>query len=258
MSDGTFVKELVAQTRKPTIQPVNGVQVVATPTTAELNGKFSETWRWSCGDSFPPPLPSPLGLNTLAGIVKYLTENHDGITLNETVVLVESETTVTAHGRLTQPHNQRPTYATADCASIFGNGFEFGRYVPLEHMIVSLQSLFYDAEDRAAVLAVLSAVKDGTVMQHEDDGVSQQVTGRKGVASLAKLSVPNPVMLRPYRTFREVEQPMSRFVLRLRSGQQMPEVALFEADGGAWKLTAIEKIAEYLRANLPTTVAVIA
>lgn len=67
-------------------------------------------------------------------------------------------------------------------------------------------------------------------------------------------------MLRPYRTFREVEQPASRFVLRLQSGQGdgMPKAALFEADGGAWRLTAIEAIARWLRtAQMPDALAII-
>jgi len=55
------------------------------------------------------------------------------------------------------------------------------------------------------------------------------------------------VKLKPYRTFNEVEQPESEFLLRLSDGAQ---VALYEADGGAWKLTARRNIADYLRKQL--------
>ena len=43
------------------------------------------------------------------------------------------------------------------------------------------------------------------------------------------------VKLRPYRTFLEVEQPESDFLIRIREGG---EIGFFEADGGAWKLFA--------------------
>ncbi len=53
--------------------------------------------------------------------------------------------------------------------------------------------------------------------------------------------------LRPYRTFAEVEQPASQFVFRINQNAQM---ALFEADGGKWRLEAINNIANYLKESL--------
>ncbi|NQK92942.1 hypothetical protein HO498_01330 [Streptococcus suis] len=58
---------------------------------------------------------------------------------------------------------------------------------------------------------------------------------------------PNPVTLRPYRTFAEVEQPASQFIYRIDKAGYM---ALFEADGGKWKLDAINNIATYLKSKL--------
>jgi hypothetical protein len=65
------------------------------------------------------------------------------------------------------------------------------------------------------------------------------------------------VELRPYRTFREIEQPASKFVLRVKRGGegQKPGCALFEADGGFWKLEAIENIRKYIASkNLNITI----
>lgn len=59
-----------------------------------------------------------------------------------------------------------------------------------------------------------------------DDGVSQVATARSGVASVGKVVVPNPISLRPYRTFLEVEQQESDFVFRMHEG---PKLALFGA-----------------------------
>ena len=80
-----------------------------------------------------------------------------------------------------------------------------------------------------------------------DNGINQTTTVKSGVASLAKATAPNPVTLRPYRTFTEVTQPSSQFVLRIN---KEAELALFEADGGKWKLEAIKNIADYLKTGL--------
>ena len=94
-----------------------------------------------------------------------------------------------------------------------------------------------------------------------DDGVTQTVTAKAGVVLSKDVRVPNPVSLRPYRTFREVLQPASSFVLRLQGGGKAsttPVGALFEADGGAWKVEAMRNISTYLRSFLPEGVPVIA
>ena len=70
---------------------------------------------------------------------------------------------------------------------------------------------------------------------------------KTGVASRGNAKVPNPVQLSPYRTFVEVEQPESKFVFRMREGARC---GLFEADGGAWKLEAMNNIKEYLKEAL--------
>ena len=97
----------------------------------------------------------------------------------------------------------------------------------------------------------MSSIKDETVRISGDDGFTQTVTARAGVALVEEVKVPNPVTLRPYRTFMEVEQPPSSFVLRLRSGDKSPNVSLHEADGGQWKLEAIRAIKAFLAEQLP-------
>lgn len=65
--------------------------------------------------------------------------------------------------------------------------------------------------------------------------------------------VPNPVTLAPYRTFVEVKQPESKFVFRMRKSEEGPQAALFEADGGAWKIEAMQRVKEFLEDKLVGT-----
>src|SRR5690606_26037278 len=110
-----------------------------------------------------------------------------------------------------------------------------------------LQSAFVKNDDRDVILKVVGNVKEEDVKTYGDDGVSQSVTAKVGVATVGQVEVPNPVSLKPYRTFAEVEQPESEFIFRMKNG---PRCSLFEADGGAWKLQAISNIKSYLSAAL--------
>ncbi len=144
--------------------------------------------------------------------------------------------------------------------------FEFGRFHDTENFNIALQSKFMVIpqetgelvqmndcakatvpDDRGLLLMMVGNLKEEAVKNIGDDGVSQSVTIRSGIASVADVPVPNPVTLKPYRTFLEVDQPESKFVFRMRNGG---ECALFEADGGAWKMEARRNIKEYLASNL--------
>jgi hypothetical protein len=103
-----------------------------------------------------------------------------------------------------------------------------------------------------SLLQVLGNIKSSTIRTNSDDGVTQAVEVKSGIHMCAEQSIPNPIWLKPYRTFSEVDQPPSQFVLRLRDSRNgMPECALYEADGGVWKSAAIENIKEYLEEELP-------
>lgn len=86
--------------------------------------------------------------------------------------------------------------------------------------------------------------------QTADDGMSQRITIKDGVSAVTDAIVKNPFLLTPKRTFEEIAQPVSPFVFRVRKGSSGPELALFEADGGAWKNEAVAKIGEWLKEKL--------
>lgn len=68
--------------------------------------------------------------------------------------------------------------------------------------------------------------------------------------SMEDVIVPNPVSLRPYRTFSEVKQPESNYVFRIKDSDRGPAFKLVEADGGLWKNATMRKIKEYLEFEL--------
>ena len=123
--------------------------------------------------------------------------------------------------------------------------FGYGRYMDHESFIIALQSKFIENKDRELLLRFAGTVKDESIAQYGDDGVTQKATIKTGITSVGEAIVPNPVNLKPFRTFIEVEQPESAFVFRMRQNNGV-ECAIFEADGGAWKNEAMKNIKKYL------------
>lgn len=197
----------------------------------------------------PPkePSPSPLRVHTLGALVGYLEANQDALGLGDTLIHVESPELVRAVSALEERTQQRHAYLEAGVRS---DHYPWGGYLPVEEMVILLQHRFVDNGDRARALQLVGTVKDEQVRTQSDDGVTQTVTVKGGVTLVGDVEVRNPFSLAPYRTFVEIEQPLSPFILRARTGRGGVEWSLFEADGGAWRLEAIERIRAWLSERL--------
>lgn len=112
-----------------------------------------------------------------------------------------------------------------------------------ESFMIALRSKFVENADVEYLLDLLSKITDENSVESEDNGISQTVKARKGVVMIENVVVRSKVKLAPFRTFLEVEQPESEFLLRLQEGGR---IGLFEADGGAWKLDAKERVKDLL------------
>lgn len=117
--------------------------------------------------------------------------------------------------------------------------------------IIELRSRFLPTDDSAYLLGLISRINNDEGVQSSDNGVSQTVTAKKGVSLMATEQVKPRLSLQPFRTFREVAQPESEFILRL---DEDGRVGLFEADGGIWKIEAKINIAAYLSSALASEV----
>jgi hypothetical protein len=120
----------------------------------------------------------------------------------------------------------------------------FGRYMDRDEFQIMVQTCFMDSDNRALVLQLAGNVRKEQTLQTADDGVSQRITVNAGISTAADVIVKNPVSLIPFRTFHEVEQPASPFVLRF---DEDGNPALFTGDGSAWKLEAVSTVKAYLK-----------
>ena len=191
----------------------------------------------------PKPYPDTLELCTLDSLVDYLKSNFNEMNSRRLMVLVESPTQVSVY----EEYDVNAISAHLISVEARVPGIQYDYYMSSTDFNVYLQSKFEDTDDRDVVLNFASALKIDNGSEIVDNGVSQTTTVKTGVANLAKAKAPNPVTLRPYRTFAEVEQPASQFVFRIDKNAEM---ALFRADGGKWRLEAINNIANYLKEQL--------
>lgn len=180
-------------------------------------------------------------IQSLSGLVDYIRSNFDHE--RPVMIHVESPTRVNVFDALNDV-NDRRTYIEAKAML---PEITFERFMSREAFNIMLQACFVPNEWREKVLKVISSIVEENSIAQSDDGVTQRVTAKQGIATVGIENVPNPVSLKPFRTFVEVTQPESNFILRLKEGGQ---VGLFEADGGAWELNAMHSIKEYFNEHL--------
>lgn len=200
-----------------------------------------------------PPGASMVTLHTLTGIADAIRHEVDTLAPDDWLLQVVSHTEVQLIQRCTDVYGRRLTLLAStrnDTAQ-----FPFGRYLDREEFAIGLQSQFVQTPELLAVVGMVRSLTASTVAQAEDDGISQSVTVKRGVTLKENVQVKGRVLLAPFRTFREVEQPASEFVFRLQSKDGgIPMCALFEADGGKWRHDAVLTIKAWLESqqlNIP-------
>ena len=200
------------------------------------------------------PEPKTLFVSTLTGLTDYLTANVDELPKKDLLCHVESPSQVTLYSRLVEPFMQRFAYVSARLTPL---RIKFGEWIDPEQFNIMMQSCFVDPDDpaqatsRSLILKYVANMKSVQENAVCDDGVTQTVSVKSGIASVANAALPNPVVLRPFRTFTEVEQPASSFVFRVKNaGDGSFYYSLNEADGGAWRGEAMSNIKKYLEDNI--------
>jgi len=192
--------------------------------------------------------PAALGLNFLDSLITYLREEIDySHKVKKLVIEIVSPTEVGLHTQIIGSFNDR--FTPVICTALV-NPFPWGRFMDIEEFIIKAQSQFIETEDLAKIRQIVGNVRTEEVMSFSDDGVSQMVNAKSGLTRVENVVIPPRVKLAPYRTFIEVEQPESEFVFRAKKSDSLPYFALFEADGGAWRIEAMKRIKAYLESNL--------
>lgn len=140
--------------------------------------------------------------------------------------------------------NKRTFFYTAYATDV--PGWDATMKMGFEEAQIALRTRFQETPDALYAQKLLSDICTGSQVTFNDNGIATTVTTTKGVALQAKEAIRPIVRLRPYRTFQEIDQPVSEFLIRLSDRY----ISFIEADGGMWKLDARQSIKTYLEENL--------
>jgi len=194
---------------------------------------------------YKPELPGALRVYTLSGLADLVKGKFEGIGENFLAHVV-GPVQVDVIGKASDTFGRRLRFVTA--APPEYRGFNFGNFMEHQDFMLALQQHFVPNDDTAYLLTLAGNLTDEKVVTSADDGVTQTVGTRAGVTWKSQTAAKSRVTLAPFRTFTEVAQPQSVFILRMQSPKDpgIPKLALFEADGGAWKKEAMDNIARFL------------
>lgn len=217
------------------------------PHLEEINGDMYADKELHRIDTYYPKARA-IEMNTLTSLVDYIKAHIDEMS-DKMIIQVVNPTTVKLFSCLND--NREREYMVQVEALV--PSFSYEKFIEHETFVINSQAKFLDdpKTDKALLLKFAGTVESGTITNYGDDGVTQKATVSQGIASKTDAVVPNPVKLRPYRTFVEVEQPVSEFIFRIK-GDKYDGIlcALFAADGGAWKNVAMKNIKKYLEFEL--------
>jgi hypothetical protein len=218
--------------------------IITPPATVQIGERVLLTDKL---ENVPDPVrrrESKIEVATLDGFVeavKFLPEQKEGI-------VVASYVSVAYYSGPDKEYRTRDMLVLASLQS--RQGFRVGSHMTLEEAIIHVQANLADTDDKTRLLKLLGSVTASAEVQTEDDGVSQRVAAKKGLKS-AWAEVQNPFNLAPFRTWTELEQPESPYILRLSGGVNAPLQALFvEVSSGAWLGEAIAETIIWLKAKL--------
>lgn len=123
--------------------------------------------------------------------------------------------------------------------------------LPFEEAMIALRTRFQATADTEYALKLLSDITTGSKVTYNDNGVATSVVTKRGIDLQSNAVIRPIISLRPYRTFQEVEQPASQFLIRINERG----ISFVEADGGMWKLDARKTVKAYLENALDAEIA---
>ncbi len=192
-----------------------------------------------------------LWLSTLTGL-KECVENPDFFAqtgTNDFALYVKDVGEVSLISQPLGAFEQRNFFAVA---SATGFRFSFDHYCDREQLQIDIMSSFADSEGRQNVLSYLGGLARTGEIKLSDDGVTQSVIAKTGIARVGNVEIKNPIALLPYRSFPEIEPVPEDFIFRLKkSGEDGVEGALFKTKNERWRIETIARIKAWLLENIP-------
>ena len=198
---------------------------------------------------FHDPRPETIRVTTLRAIADYLSANVEAWPHNELIMRITPDEVVVAKkyegptAKRTAIISATPNYAP----------FVFRTPIALEEFIISSIVLFEPTKDLELIQKYCQTIEVTEGITCADDGVSQNIVAKVGVATREKVTIPKKVRLKPIRTFTDIgdgQQVESDFLFRMfHTKEGAIKAALYDYGGNLWKHEACEKIRKWFDAH---------
>lgn len=228
-------------------EAIEKIQSMATPQVLNCNGKQVIISYDGSYNEIATDLEEvqSINLTSLDAVVQFV--RTEAVHMTDSILYL----TIPTHERVhcfTSPDSEKCNHRTFFYAANATDvpGWEANMKMGFEEAQIALRTRFQETPDSLYAQKLLSDICTGSQVTFNDNGIATTVTTTKGVALQSKESIRPIVNLRPYRTFQEIDQPVSEFLIRLSDRY----ISFIEADGGMWKLTARKSIKEYLKTHL--------
>jgi hypothetical protein len=189
------------------------------------------------------PIPSHIAVTTLTGFAELVRQRVEKFDTSDYVIQVVNEGEVALVKKYSDECGRRLKLIVAKPVPF--EKYQYDKFLDQETFIVSINALFAATPDKDYILGIASNITDNATSVSEDNGISQKLTVKVGMQLADTITVRPQIDLAPYRIFPECQQPISKFVFRARGGKD-PSFMLKEADGGIWKITAINEVRRVL------------
>jgi hypothetical protein len=180
-----------------------------------------------------------LTVNSMQALADYIEYGCEGIAKDKLFIHVVSPERIELYQKVTD-EKIRPCLMSVIIDPEF-ESFRFGQYMESEDFTIGLQSLFEESNDLPKALIKASSICAQVAIKKDDKHGATNMSVSNEIKSGDDEIVFN---LRPYRTFREIKQPLSTFVFRIQA--KSLDCKLVAADGGSWRIKARDEIKKWL------------
>ena len=228
-------------------EAIEKIVSLAAPTIREIEGSvFRITQDGDVSEIHPKPVyPSTLKLNSLDALVKMI-RTEGAIHGFPLYITVPTHLSVRCFRQPVEGLRLLRTEPYEVSATDVPGWDGSAQMMKFEEAMIAIRTRFQPTQDAEYALKLLSDITTGSKVTYNDNGIATSVVTKTGVALQTNESIRPIVSLRPYRTFQEVEQPASQFLIRINERG----ILFTEADGGMWKLKARETVKAYFEERL--------
>ena len=220
---------------------VNRLVELAAPTTVDIDGSvYSNQELVFVQDK--KPMPKCIELTGLDSVCKMVRNEADHVGL-QIFIQVKDYRNVSVFTSLDSDEDRLYLYKCAADTPVVTTD----RFMDYEKAVIELRSLYIPNDGTDYLLQLLSSISNESRVTSSDNGVTQRIEATNGIALSSMVTVKPRVTLQPFRTFIEVAQPASEFLLRIN---ERGEIGFYQADGGVWKLEATRNVAAYFEEKL--------